>query len=78
MEEPEKVNQVQWKMVRCLLHLLHQSHPTHAAAMCTFARIIDCLTGLRDLNEAEYQTMHSTQLYEVFLRNPLIMEVLPY
>lgn len=78
MEEPLKVEKVQWRLVRCLLTLLKRSHPSHAAAMRIFSMIINCLTGLRDLNEAEYQTLQNTQLYEVFHNNPLIMEVLPY
>ena len=69
---------MQWLMVRCLDHLLRRSHTSHSERVLTFSRIINCLTDLRDLNEAEYQTIQNTQLYEKFQSNPLIIEMLPY
>ena len=70
--------QMQWLMVRCLEHLLQRSHSSHTERVIIFGKIISCLTDLRDLNEAEFQTIQNTQLYEKFQSNPLIIEMLPY
>ena len=77
-EEPAKVAKIQWRMVRCLEHLLQQRCTSRAEFVNTFSNVFICLTDLRDLNEAEFQTIQNTQLFELFTKSPLMMEVLPY
>ncbi|KAL8589200.1 hypothetical protein ACOMHN_017002 [Nucella lapillus] len=75
---PDMVARIQWRMIRCLQHLLHKRCTSHSQFVSIFSKVFMGLTDLRDLNEAEYQTIQSTQLYQLFTEHPLIMEVLPY
>ncbi|XP_076450705.1 retinoic acid receptor gamma-like isoform X2 [Babylonia areolata] len=77
-EDPDKVSKIQWRMIRCLQYLLKKRLSTHSEFVSIFSKVFICLTDLRDLNEAEYQTIQSTQLYQLFTEHPLIMEMLPY
>ncbi|KAL5006961.1 hypothetical protein ScPMuIL_015767 [Solemya velum] len=74
LEEPEKVERLQWKLMNCLLYLLNknQTCPSHR-----LTSIIDRLTAMRNLTDMNKQISQNLDIEWIVLKNyPLVCELM--
>lgn len=74
LDEPKKVEDIQWKLVNCLDYHLNQKDSTNKKRL---AKIFDRLMSLRSLTEWNLKLIHSMKVeWAVFRQNPLLYEIL--
>ncbi|XP_041365753.1 retinoic acid receptor alpha-like isoform X2 [Gigantopelta aegis] len=73
LSNPDKVADMQWKVIQCLMFLLYTNHPKEPGL---FARIMDRLTALRDLTEWNQRLFRNITVLPTFQRSPLLVEML--
>ncbi|XP_046554690.1 LOW QUALITY PROTEIN: nuclear receptor subfamily 1 group D member 2-like [Haliotis rubra] len=73
LAQPEKVEEIQWKVIRCLILLQHKYH---SKPMIRFAKIIDRLTAVRSLTEWNNKIAKSLYLWPAVQQSPLLLDML--
>ena len=67
MESSAKVEEIQWKMLRCFLHLIHKNHQDQNL----FYRVMNCVVSLRSLTEMSDKAFSSIHFVDTIRSNPL-------
>ncbi len=73
LKEPGKVEQIQWRLIQCLLHMLKKNHKSDSGL---FAKVIDRMMESRTLTEWNYKIARRMHIWPAIQQSPLLVEMI--
>ncbi|XP_067655461.1 nuclear receptor subfamily 1 group D member 1-like [Haliotis asinina] len=73
LKEPGKVEQIQWRLIQCFLHMLKKNHKSDAGL---FAKVIDRMMESRTLTEWNYKIARRMHVWPAIQQSPLLVEMI--
>ncbi|XP_076457521.1 nuclear hormone receptor E75-like [Babylonia areolata] len=73
MDDGAKVEEIQWRMTRCFLHLLGKNHPEDPGL---FYRVMNCLVELRVLTELSRKALANTHFSDAIRNNAALYDLI--
>ncbi|KAL8573892.1 hypothetical protein ACOMHN_029340 [Nucella lapillus] len=71
MDDATKAEEIQWMMLKCLLHLLHKNHPEEPTI---FYKVVDSLVALRNLTELSRKALANSHFTEAIRNNATLFD----
>ncbi|KAK6191923.1 hypothetical protein SNE40_003496 [Patella caerulea] len=75
LENPDKVEELQWPLVQCLIYLVKKNHPDQPNF---FGKIMDRLMEIRTISEENCVVMKHLLLIPAIQKNPLLLEFMSF
>ena len=74
LKNPEKVEEIQWKMLMCLQYVVEKNHNNSERY---FSRIMDRLAAVRNLTDWSNKIAQEVKLdWPILQRHPLLLEMM--
>ncbi|KAK6191924.1 hypothetical protein SNE40_003497 [Patella caerulea] len=75
LENPDKVEELQWPLVQCLIYLVKKNHPDQPNM---FGKIMDRLMEIRTISEENSVVMKNLLLIPAIQESPLLLEFISF
>lgn len=74
LKSPEKVEEIQWKMIMCLKYIIEKNHDNSERYL---SRIMDRLAAVRNLTDWSNKIAQEVKLdWPILQRHPLLLEMM--
>ena len=72
MEGADEVEEIQWRMLRCFLHLIRKNHSDQTL----FYKVMNCVVAMRNLTELSRKALCNTHFADAIRSNSSLVDMI--